>query len=67
MLILVKIIFQSQAEDVYKNAIWTLAELIQSNNDETIRKQFAAALCYVFDYQEFELTFEDESVNSFLT
>ena len=63
MLILLKIVFQSQAEEVYKNAIWTLAELIQSNNDAAMTKQFSAALCYIFDYQEFELAFEDDGVS----
>ena len=38
MLILLKIVFQSQAEEVYKNVIWTLAELIQSNNDATMTR-----------------------------
>lgn len=67
MLILVKIVFQSQAEEVYKNAIWTLAELIQSSDGANITKQFAAALCYTFNFQESELTFEDDDVNQFLS
>ena len=46
---LLKVVFQCNDEDVFKNALWTYVELL-SECDE--KEKMAAALCFILPYPD---------------